>query len=158
MERRSELQPLTLLGQSEVRIKFDKIEHAVEFVSFDQASNQVFLSRDTGKLFYINDFDDSLSDELPEDFEEGDYLAIPDEDELDLKQSVVREFASGCSDVVRDEINDCFRRRGAYRNFEDLLDRKDLLDDWHRFRNQAEKDAIIAWCADNKIELDFEIE
>ena len=141
-----------------MRIKFDKIEHAVEFVSFDQASNQVFLSRDTGKLFYINDFDDSLSDELPEDFEEGDYLAIPDEDELDLKQSLVREFASSCSDTVRDEINDCFRRRGAYRNFEDLLDRKDLLNNWHRFRNKAEKDAIIAWCADNKIELDFEIE
>ena len=139
-----------------MKVKFTDIELAVEFVSFNQGENQVFLSRDTGKLFYINGFDDSLSDEMPEDFEEGDYLAIPDQDELDLKQRLIREFASGHSDEIQNKIRDCFRSRGAYRRFEDLLDRHNLLDDWHCFRNKAETDAIVAWCADNKIELDLE--
>ena len=139
-----------------MRVKFNDIDTAVDVVSSSQGGNQVFLSRDTGKLYYIYDFDDSMSDELPEDFEEGDYLSIPSKDELDLKQNLVREFASGCSDEIQREIHDCFRKRGAYRRFKDLLDRYDLRESWYSFENQAEKDAICAWCADNKIELDFE--
>ena len=141
-----------------VRVKFDEIEHAFQYVSFSESNNEVFLSRATGKLFYICDFDDSLSDELPEDFEDGEYLSIPDKDELNLGRNLVREFSRGCSLEMQDKIEDCFKKRGAYRRFKNLLDRNDLLDKWHKFENKAERDAILAWCADNKVELDFEIE
>ena len=141
-----------------MRVKFHDIEHAVEFVSFNFGENEVFLSRDTGKLFYIHEIDASMSDELPADFEEGGYLSIPGKNQLGLKQNLVHEFANGCSDEIQQKIRDCFRKRGAYRRFRALLDRNGLLDAWYKFENQAERDAICAWCADNKIELDFKIE
>ena len=135
-----------------MKIKYEEIEIAVDFVSCSPNDNQVFLSRATGELCYVSE--DGEGDDLPEDFEDGDYLEIPDQHQLGLKQNLVREFASGCSDKIEGEIRRCFKKRGAYRRFKDLLDRNDLLDKWHSFEAEAEKEAICAWCSANQIELE----
>lgn len=51
------------------------------------------------------------------------------------------------------EVRMMFRKRGAYSRFSHWLDRHNLVDDWHRFRNQVTRQAIIDWCKDNDVQV-----
>ncbi|MDZ4848319.1 MAG: UPF0158 family protein, partial [Pirellulaceae bacterium] len=104
------------------------------------------------QIYYISDSHDG--DQPPNDFEESDrYLLVPDKQELDLGQSLVREFISTFAPNLENEVRDIFRRRGAYGHFRALLENKRLLEKWYAFENERETSAIIDWCRENGIEL-----
>lgn len=48
---------------------------------------------------------------------------------------------------------DIFRREGAYRRFEDLLERKGALDAWYDFEEKAQTRALREWCEANGFEV-----
>jgi hypothetical protein len=53
-----------------------------------------------------------------------------------------------------DYIRGMFRRRGAYGQFKALLARKNAIDAWHDFENNAaERAALREWCEENSIAL-----
>lgn len=51
------------------------------------------------------------------------------------------------------EIEDCFRRRGAYGRFKAILERAGCLEKWYRFEAAATEKALREWCAENGLEV-----
>ncbi len=46
---------------------------------------------------------------------------------------------------MRDEVRDCFSKRGTYRRFKDVLDRRGLLQAWYDREQEAAERAIHEW-------------
>ena len=134
-------------------IKLDEINEAIHFVSDGESyDNKAYLEKSTGKLYFYNGFEQHPEDEdLPKDIDSNNYILIPSLKELDLKQTLIFNFALNFVPEYYDEIRDIFRRRKAYRNYRELLIRIDALDKWYDFENKSTKEKIIEWCVDNDV-------
>jgi hypothetical protein len=133
-------------------IKFSDIEFAFDFVSMGQMHmHSAYICRKTGKIFYTSEMRDS--DELPEDiYENEQYVKIPHKNDLDLGKALVIDFTS---DHMPDNIEDVysiFRKKGAYSKFKNLLEAKDLLEEWYSFEEKRQNEVLRDWCKEKKIE------
>lgn len=127
---------------------------AFEFVSAGNAGmHQVFLSKQTGKLYWHSGSSDEL-DELPDDIDDDEkYVQLPDKRELDLGRALVFDFVRQFLPHDFSEVQRIFARRGAYAKFKDLLARRGALDQWYDFESKAEERALRSWCDLNSIEI-----
>ena len=132
-------------------IKFVDIELAFEFVSSDQMCvNSAYLCSKTGKIFYFSEM--AGINELPEDIDENEhYVEIPHKNELDLGKAIVLEFISMYMQSEIEKVYSIFRKKGAYSKFKNLLESKGLLDEWYKFEEQRQNEALQKWCEENKI-------
>lgn len=134
-------------------MNFDDIEDAFLFVSMaPQFTHSAILCKDTGKIYYVSEFGDS--DELPEDLDDDTCIEIPHKNELGLGKRLVRDFVSQNLPDDLGEVNQIFRRKGAYARYKELLERRGLLDDWHSYENKRTESALREWCAENNIEIE----
>jgi hypothetical protein len=123
---------------------------------------QVFLNRRTGEFTMLSEDDLHLADEgyEPEDYPEWqqDVLAEADEvltsqDWLDLptafeihEWAIMRDFCDGVEDdEIREDLVFRVHGSGAFRMFRDGIYRYELVDAWHRFRQQAFERIAIDW-------------
>ena len=136
-----------------MKIKFDEIENAFLYVSMTPMfGNQAITSKETGEIFYISEMGDS--DDLPDDIDESDdYIEIPHKNDLDLGKNLVFRFVSEYLPEEYNRVAQIFRREGAYSRYKNLLERKGLLDQWHKFENDAQSKALREWCKENNIDL-----
>ena len=81
-------------------------------------------------------------DELPDDIDSGDYLALPGPRDLDLGSRLVMRFADEVLSDHADEIARIFSRKGAYAWFKDFLVRLGALDKWRDYENAATEKAM----------------
>ena len=134
-------------------MKFQDIENALMFVSMaPQFQNSAILSRETGEIYYVSEIGDS--DELPDDVDDADkYIEIPHKNELDLGKALVLEFASEHLPDDLQEVDRIFNRKGAYGKFKQLLEGKDMLDQWYEYENKRQETALREWCTENGIEV-----
>ena len=72
---------------------------------------------------------------------------------LDLGKSLVFQFVSENLPGDLDQVERIFRKRGAYSRFKDLLERRNLLEQWYNYETDETSKALRAWCQKNKIEL-----
>jgi hypothetical protein len=130
------------------------IELGIEFISSDfTGDGEAFLSLATGDVFYRSEYIDE-ENPLPNDIDDqSKYLPLPHKRDLDLGAALVFDFVEQQRPDEYAEIRAMFRKKGAYRRFSDWLDRHNLLDDWYRFKNETTKQAIIAWCKDNGVDV-----
>jgi hypothetical protein len=134
-------------------VSFADLQLAFEFVSSGgMGENKAYLHRQSGKIYWHSEYGDN-EEELPDDIDDGDYVAIPDKRELDLGKPMVLDFARQFLPDDYDEIRHIFRRRGAYRRYKDLLVRRGALEHWYDFSNKAEEAALREWCAVEGIDL-----
>jgi hypothetical protein len=134
------------VSRSDLRIAF-------EFVSFEGGgTNEAFVCRQTGKIYWRSpDLDESV-EELPDDLETNkNYLALPSKQEFDLGKPLVLDFAARFMPDDYDKVRRIFGGRGAYHNFKMLLEERDKLKDWYDFEEQAVERALQEWCKDNSI-------
>jgi hypothetical protein len=118
--------------------------------------HQVFLCKQTGKLYWDSDSSDEL-DELPDDVDDAaQYIQIPHKRELDLGTTLVFDFVGQFLPDDFDEVQRIFSRKGAYARFKDLLVRRGTLDQWYDFESKAEESALRSWCDRNSIEVSDE--
>lgn len=120
-----------------------------------------FVCRESGKIYYrFGDEDDELdgefnrelNNELPDDIEDEEkYVPLPDKRELNLGKSLVLDFAHEFLPNDVREIHSIFSKRGAYHRFKDLLERRDLLQQWYDFEAKATERALRGWCELNEI-------
>jgi hypothetical protein len=134
-------------------VKFGDIEDAFLFVgSASYGEHAAYLNVETGKIFYQSEVADI--DELEgEEVDWDQLIEIPHKNDLDLGQSLVFEFVERNLPDDYGRVRDMFRRRGAYSRFKDFLAAKDLLEDWYRFENKREQEALRSWCEENHIPL-----
>lgn len=139
---------------SVVKIKYDDLESAFEFVSAGEPmEHNAYISLDTGQIYWVSDMADE-ADAPPEDVETSDrYIAVPHKKDLDLGRYLVTRFVRQVMPDSEAEVEGIFRRRGAYGRFKGLLDAKGQLEAWYRFEEAAQDEAMRAWCAENEIEI-----
>ncbi|HJZ20633.1 MAG TPA: UPF0158 family protein [Bradyrhizobium sp.] len=139
-----------------------EIRDAFELVSMSGGlgRHEAFLCRQTGKIYWnselfdLDEPDDELYDKLPDDIEDDEkYIAIPDKRELDLGKPLVLDFAREFLPKDFDDVRYMFSKKGGYRKFRALLERRKALDRWYEFESQATERALRDWCEVNSITL-----
>lgn len=138
----------------QVAVSLADLDLAVDFVASGEAVGaEAYVNRVTGQVHFLS-LDTLDLEPRPADLDESDhYVAVPHKRELDLGFRLVNDFAQERMRYAVDEINDIFRRRGAYRRFRALLDRHGMLDAWHSYENAAREKALREWCAEVGIAL-----
>ena len=134
-------------------VNFSDLQLAFEFVSSGgMGENEAYLDRRSGKIYWHSKVGDN-DEELPDDIDEENYISIPDKRELDLGKPLVLDFAREFLPDDYDEVRHIFSRRGAYRQYKELLVQRGALERWYDFLNKSEERALREWCAENGIEL-----
>ena len=138
-------------------VNFDKLLDAFETVSLSAgADNTVYLCQQTGTTYWRSDYPDfkELQDELPDDIEdETKYIRVPNRYELDLGKALVFDFVREVLPEDYDDVRHFMGRRGGYRNFRALVERRRVLERWYTFEKEATHNALRNWCEVNGIEL-----
>lgn len=139
---------------SKPSVTYRDLEDAFDWVSvagdFDGAA---YISRATGRMFYASDMQDA-TEELPDDIgDDALYLSVPHKHDLDLGRSLVFRFVAECLPEETRTVQDCFRRRGAYGRFKDLLERRGRLQQWYRYEHEATKRALLEWADDEGLHV-----
>ena len=141
------------VGQEIMKIKYEDIETAFDFVSSaPMCENTAVLMRDSGRIVWRSEFG-GMDDVSDEDLEAEDCVEIPHKNELDLGEDLVFAFAEDALPADLDRIHQIFSRRGAYGRFKELLDSRRMLQSWYDFERTEQEKALRQWCKDNGIEL-----
>jgi hypothetical protein len=138
-----------------VTIKYGDLSAAFDFVSFAAPfEHRAFLSLDTGEIYWISETSPIDDEDLPDDLETSDrYIAIPHKKDLDLGNRLALLFAEEHLAHRYASVESCFRRRGAYARFKQLLAAEECLDKWYAFEATHTERALRAWCAAYEIQL-----
>lgn len=136
------------------KLKLSDLIDALDWASADGSfETAAHVDRRTGKIHWEGG-DDDLAEDLPSDVaDESLYASVPHKRDLDLGHSLVSDFVESQAPHIRDEVRDCFSRRGAYRRFKDLLDRRGLLQAWYDYEQKAVEDAIRQWAEEEGFEV-----
>lgn len=136
------------------RVRLAELLDAFEWVSAaGPFENEAYVSRQTGKIWLVSDFDDA-GEEAPDDAgDESLYLTVPSKNELDLGRSLALEFSAKHLPERSAEIRGFFARPGAYGKFKGVLEAAGVLEAWYAYESNGIAQALRAWAAENDIEL-----
>lgn len=135
-------------------VSFDDLESAFYWVSgVGPFENSAYVSRATGKVYWISE-EVAGDEDLPDDIEDGAlYIAVPHKNDLALGRSLVFEFAEERLPDDIHRVRSMFFKRGAYSRFKDLLEHRNLLEQWYEFERDATENALQSWARENNFEL-----
>ena len=141
------------MGSEMVKVKYDDLSAAFDFVSFAAPfEHRAFVSLDTGAIHWISETSPLDEEDLPDDLETSDrYLAIPHKNDLDLGNNLALRFVEEQLPNRYADVEDFFRRRGAYARFKELLAAERCLEKWYAFEAESTEQALRHWCKANEI-------
>ena len=142
-----------------VAVSLDEIVDAMEAVGDDC---EAYLDPESGEIVTVTDDDRSLLEEdedpvsmppwqremLPgirAALETDRYLRLPDTFEIDEWSMMERFAQSRPAGAHTDQLLDAIHGKGAYRLFRATLDRLNLTDEWHDFREEAFRTIARQW-------------
>jgi hypothetical protein len=130
-------------------------EYAFEFVNFGApGEHTASISVATGKIYWHSMLSDLEEEDDPDEDDDAEgYISVPHKNDLGLGSRLVLRFAGEEMPSDYDTVADFFRRRGAYRRFKELLQRRRKLEQWYDFEERAEAAALLEWCEANDIQL-----
>lgn len=100
---------------------------------------------------FIPDWQREILPRVREVLESDDFVALPDKFEIH-EYSIMERFCLSLSDEgLQDELLHAIRGSGAFRRFKDAIHRKEIQDDWYRFRDESIKDIAIDFLASEGI-------
>ncbi|MCX7098170.1 MAG: UPF0158 family protein [Methylococcales bacterium] len=137
-------------------ISLSNIRDAIDFISADPSGDSTaFVSLATGNIIYHSCYmDDEDVEALPDDIADtSKYCKLPDVKDLNLGIGLVYGFINHYRPSAREEIRAMFKKRGAYAKFSNWLERHNLTDNWHRFREETSNNVVAEWCVVNGIQL-----
>lgn len=133
-------------------LTYQDIEYAIDLADVDDILCDAYIDLNSGKVYVVSDVYDF--EEPPDDlYDEDRYLQVPRKRDLVHGRSLIRSFIREFAPNLTHEVNEIFSRRGAYRRYKDFLRRVNLIDQWHDYEQQHEKEAILAWCQENNLKL-----
>lgn len=129
------------------------IQTAFDFVSSVRPEEHTaVLDKSTGKIYYHSELGDL--DEIPDSlWQSKDIVQIPHKNDLDLGRELVFRFVEARMPDDYANVEDMFRRPGAYGRYKDLVASRGLLDEWYEFEKQAVNTELREWCEAHEIEL-----
>ncbi|MGH8534652.1 MAG: hypothetical protein ACREV1_18540 [Gammaproteobacteria bacterium] len=134
--------------------KFDDLLGAFEFVSAGQPmEHEAYLCITTGVVHYHSEYADD-EEPLPDEIADSEnYIAIPHKNDLGLGKRLVLEFAGKFLPEALSDIQEIFRRKGAYARFKDLLEQRGMLQRWYEYEASNQERALRDWCGTSGIEV-----
>lgn len=137
-----------------ITVNFAALLDAYQFASpAGTWENSAFVDLENGSI-YCASSEIETEEELPEDLETSDrYLILPDKNDLNLGRELALSFVEQELPDEQDKAMDCFRSKGAYRCFKELLEKHEALGKWYAFEAQATQTALREWCHDRGIQL-----
>jgi hypothetical protein len=138
----------------ETTISLDDLSDALMWVSAAAwGINSAYICRSSGRIYWASQ-EHEVEEELPEDIEDASlYLAVPHKHDLNLGRNLVFDFVEEQLPDAADQVAGIFRRRGAYRRFKDLLDRRGKLEQWYAYEEDATRRALLDWADAEGIEV-----
>jgi Uncharacterised protein family (UPF0158) len=138
-----------------VTVKYDDLSAAFDYVSFAAPfEHRALVSLDTGAVYWISETSPIDEEDLPDDIDTSDrYIAVPHKTELDLGNNLVLRFVEEMLPDRYADVENFFRRRGAYARFKDLLAAEGCLEKWYAFESEAIERALRDWCKANEIHV-----
>jgi uncharacterized protein UPF0158 len=113
-----------------------------------------WIDRVSGEVYWRSDDLGDPETSLPDDIDDNErYVALPDKRELDLGKPLALEFARQFMERDCEDVRDIFSRKGAYRRFRALVERRHLLDQWYAFERDATRVALKAWADENELAI-----
>lgn len=111
-----------------------ELRNTFEFVSSGAPLEySAYIFRDTGKIYWHADLEEE--EDLPEDLETSDpYIEVPHKNDLGLGRGLALAFVGQELPDDSETVSGFFRRRGAYRRFKALLDKRGKLQEWYEDR------------------------
>jgi len=136
------------------RVKLSELMDAFTWASAaGPYENAAYVSRASGRIWLVTDFDDHGEDP-PEDVDdESLYLTIPSKNELDLGRSLALAFVQQSLPESYELVKNYFARAGAYARFKDFLDERGRLEDWYAYETAGVRDALREWAVENDVEI-----
>lgn len=136
------------------RVNLSELLDAFEWVSaVGPFENLAYVSRESGQIWLVSDFDDA-GDDPPENADDDTlYLMVPGKKELDLGRNLALEFIAHELPDCAGEVRGFFARPGAYAKFKELLAKRGLLELWYAYETSGVERALRAWAAENDVEL-----
>ncbi len=136
-----------------MKLKFSDIEDAFMFVGSEQyGMHSAYLCPATGRIYYISEMA-GIDEAEEEGVDVDECFFIPHKNELDLGRRLVFKYAMRRLPGEYEQVEQIFRKRGAYSRFKNFLETKGLLSDWYEFETECTERAIRQWCTDNDITL-----
>ena len=118
-------------------------------------STEAYISRKTGEIFYVSD-DPDVNVGNPKDLGNYEkYIEVPGKVELDLGKRIVFRFVSGTLPKNMDEVEEIFRRKGAYTRYKSLLERNIKLEEWYKYESECMKRELEIWAGEEGFELEL---
>ncbi len=138
-----------------VTVKYEDFAAAFDFVSFAAPfEHRAFVSLDTGAIHWVSETNPIDEEDLPDDLETSDgYIAVPHKNDLDLGNNLALRFAEEQLPHRYASVETCFRHRGAYARFKELLAAERCLEKWYAFEAECTERALRDWCNANQIQL-----
>jgi hypothetical protein len=138
-----------------VAIKYDDLSAAFDFVSFAAPmEHRAYVSLDTGKIYWISETSPIDEEDLPEDLDTSDrYIEVPHKNDLDLGNNLALRFVEEQLPNRYADVEDFFRRRGAYARFKSLLAAERCLEKWYAFEAESTERTLRQWCDANEIHM-----
>jgi len=155
-----------------------KLSELIEALEFDFEEIRTFVDLENGCVVMVQR-------SVLSDVEEGDEVVLSDvpdwqKDEVEIARAIVadagkrfvappdkydfheyrqmeRFIGTVRNSGAADQLSQAIRGKGAFRYFKDTADRLGLLNQWFQYRNDAMKDFVVEWAADNNVPYEDDV-
>jgi len=155
-----------------------KLSELIEALEFDFEEIRAFVDLENGCVVMVQR-------SVLSDVEEGDEEALSDvpdwqKDEVEIARAIVadagkrfvtppdkyefheyhqmeRFIGTVRNSGAADQLSQAIRGKGAFRYFKDTADRLGLLNQWFQYRDDAMKEFVVDWAADNNVPYEDDV-
>lgn len=143
-----------MIEMTSVPVALSELEDGLDWASLGgYGESQAWLCRASGRMHHHTEIGDNF-EKLPDDIDdESKYVPLPGMRDLALGRALAERFAAEHMSDAYDKVREIFSRRGAFARFKDLLERRDKLQQWYDYEQNAKREALRQWCEANEITL-----
>ena len=135
-------------------VNLDELAHAATIVDDGDGGAHALIERDSGMIHLLNDAYMDEEAPLPADLEADDrYVNVPAASSLGLGDELVFRFAA--SQLAGDQaaVRELFRQ-GDVDGFNRLLEERNAVESWRRFRTDQTRTALLRWCEQHGLQAE----
>lgn len=132
---------------------YHDIEDAMMFADAIFGEGGAYYDPENDAIYLKGSGIEEEQQKIPESVDWDACISIPGEKQLDLGRALIDRFVKEIRPADADRVRSFFARRGAYRRFRVWTETLGLADQWHAYRSRAERDTLVAWCAEHNVPL-----
>ena len=132
-------------------IKLSEIRDALYDVSMETSC---YFNTKTNEILWYWDFNKEESTYTEEDEFNDDIISMFNfysKNDYDIMQDFIYHISN---DSLRNELFNATRGKGAFYRFREIIDYRNITNDWYKFQDDEYKKIAEEWCTDNKIEYE----